>query len=109
MRPLLDMRIPLRLFQPEERDLAGAFLQSCRMNGEISAAFIYTQLMPALEENFGGLYVVFPNYYQADLGNIHQRYQVHSSVNGEQLAVWIKDTEIDEALTYIVDHIHLKP
>jgi hypothetical protein len=109
MKALLDMQIPLRLFQPDEQDLAGAFLQSCRMNDQISAAFIYTRTTSAPEEDYGGLYVVFPNCYQADLENIQRRYQVHSPIKGEQLAVWIKDTEIDEALSYIVDHINVKP
>ncbi|WP_194725295.1 hypothetical protein [Noviherbaspirillum malthae] len=97
--------IPIRIFQPDEMELAGAFLQSFRMDGEISAAFIYTKSSPNLVEKRGGLYIAFPATYHLDFEKVKERYTVHSAVQGEQVSVWIKDTDIEEVVSYITDHI----
>lgn len=92
--------LPVQLFQPSDKNAAGTWLHEQRRLGLIAAVFLYATPSEASEHCWGTLFSCMPMDTGITLAcheSLKKDYHVQVFVQGEQMALWLKDTDIEHA------------
>lgn len=103
----METTIPVKLFQGTQRSEASEYLYGMRSKGEIAAGFLY-QSSSEVDAAHGSLYVFLPDTHGFTYPGheaIKQRFTIQDFRQREQIVLWIKDSEIEEALKLVASAI----
>ena len=99
---------PAQIFQASDKNVAGAWLADHRGQGRVAAAFLYADHLTSNEHGWGTLFTCMPTDTGLTLAchdAIKGRFHVQVFAQGEQIALWLKDSDIEVARQMLADGI----
>lgn len=92
--------LPVEMFQAADKNAAAAWLADQRAQGRVAAAFLYADHLGTNEPGWGTLFTCMPAGTGITLAchdAVKNRFHVQVFVKGEQIALWLKDVDIELA------------
>lgn len=92
--------LPVEMFQAVDKNAAGTWLADQRAQGRVAAAFLYADHLGTNQHGWGTLFTCMPAGTGITLAchdAVKSRFHVQVFVQGEQIALWLKDVDVEVA------------
>jgi hypothetical protein len=104
----MQTALPVQLYQPDEKDAAGTWLHEQKRQGLVAAVFLYANPSGVSEHCWGTLFACMPMNTGITLAcheALKKNYHIQVFVQGEQVGVWLKDSDIEAACSLLAGGI----